>query len=189
MRYLISDFIIDIESINIRLFNKTSTKVIINGDIIGYTEEPNEIINIVKESRKQGLVEIKTSVFWNHKENIIYAFTDGGRYTRPLLNTKCINENIKNGIDNNKLSWDDLLINIKNNLVEPIIEYIDPYESNNIILSTRVEEINETHTHSEIHPSLILGSFHLVFLSLIIISHQEIHINLLWENNLLVFIL
>ena len=37
----------------IRLFNKTSTKVIINGDIIGYTEEPNEIINIVKESRKQ----------------------------------------------------------------------------------------------------------------------------------------
>ena len=157
LRYLISDFIIDIENIDIRLFNKTSTKVIINGDIIGYTEEPNEIINIVKESRKQGLVEIKTSIFWNHKENIIYAFTDGGRLTRPLLNTKCINENIKNGIDNNKLLWDDLLINIKNNLVEPILEYIDPYESNNIILSTRVEEINESHTHSEIHPSLILG--------------------------------
>jgi len=160
LRFLIDEFIIPLDSVNIYTFNKNGCKVLINGDFIGYTTFGNDITKISRESRKQGILDIKTSVYWDNYNNIIYLFTDGGRPTRPLLNVSCEdlkNEKINNLLKENKISWDDLISSVKENGFDPPIEYIDPYESNNIILSTFIKDINEDHTHSEIHPSLILG--------------------------------
>ena len=41
------------------------------------------------------------------------------------------------------------------------MEYIDPYETTNILIATYLNDINkrkENYTHCEIHPSLILGA-------------------------------
>ena len=55
------------------------------------------------------------------------------------------------------------------------IEYIDPHESNNSIISTSIEDIhkNKKYTHCEIHPSLILGALASCIPFLIIIKHLE----------------
>ena len=65
------------------------------------------------------------------------------------------------------------------------IEYLDPHESSNSLISVNMEEFNniqKNYTHSEIHPSLILGVLPHVFHFHIIIKLQEIHINQQWGN-------
>jgi len=162
LRFLIDEFIIRIDEIDIYSFNKNTTKVIINGDLVGYTNSADDVTKICRDSRKEGILDIKTSVYWDNFNNIIYLFTDGGRPIRPLLNTRMDDINTNNQKINDLLKrkcigWDDLVSKVKDNGFEPPIVYIDSYESNNTIISTYIEDLEHHHTHSEIHPSLILG--------------------------------
>ena len=57
------------------------------------------------------------------------------------------------------MSEKDLISDIESKGVN-CIEYIDPYETNNCIISMNYDDLekNENYTHLEIHPSLILGA-------------------------------
>jgi DNA-directed RNA polymerase II subunit RPB2 len=86
--------------------------------------------------------------------------------TRPLLkvnnNNILVGEDILNKIEDNELSWDDLLNATKT--PESIIEYIDPEEQSMSLIAMNVGYLIDNtllklnkYTHCEIHPSTMFG--------------------------------
>ncbi|MBD23482.1 MAG: hypothetical protein CMG46_00540 [Candidatus Marinimicrobia bacterium] len=164
VKHYIDQYITSFKDINIYSFNKLDAcKVFVNGNWIGFTKEPNELVSSVKEFRENGLINIHTSIYCDTMNYIIYIFTDGGRPIRPLLVIKdgvsLFNKEIEKMIHNKKYNWESLTTKVHSNNGF-CIEYIDPYETNSCIISVNVNEItkDKNYTHAEIHPSLILGA-------------------------------
>ena len=162
IRELIKQYILGFKDFNIYKMNKNDfIKVFINGEWIGFTSEHRNLMNDFKYYRNMGKIHIHSSIYMNNNNRYIFIFTDGGRVIRPLLkvkNNKLIyNEYHKNKILNKEYKWRDLIISIHKNKLSPI-EYIDIYESQNILCATYPGKISDKkYSHSEIHPSLILG--------------------------------
>jgi len=148
------------------LFNKV--KVFINGAWIGITENPLELYLMLKDKKYKGIINIYTSIVFDYKMMEIRVCNDSGRLTRPLLKVKnnniLITSNIINKLNEEEMTWDELLIN--NNDTESILEYIDPEEQSFALIATNPRELalksKEPHniykyTHCEIHPSTMFG--------------------------------
>ena len=142
-------------------------KVFINGAWVGISDEPVELYNQLKEKKYCGIINIYTSILFDYKKNEIRVCNDSGRLTRPVLRVKnnilLIKKSVIDGINNNTLTWDDLLTNCK--MEDSLIEYIDPVEQagsmiamkpTDIILAQEQDKICRF-THCEIHPSTIFG--------------------------------
>ena len=160
VRKLLDKYIIKLKDINIFTFNKREyVKVFINGEYIGFSDKPDTIVKLFKMKRSEGIIHIHTSIYWNINENFIQIWSDEGRLIRPLLKVSggelLYNNKINSKLKNKEYKYIDLISSIKE---EPCIEYIDPYETNNILISTYLRDIGLKHTHCEIHPSLILGA-------------------------------
>jgi len=122
------------------------TMMLVNGVIIGFTNNPVSIHEKLRVAKKQFQLHPHTSVVWNIKDNAICIESDGGRFVRPLFRvTKGIMERPKHK-PNNWHGW-----------VSDCIEYVDPSETEVIRVAMTPDEITERHTHCEIHPALILG--------------------------------
>ena len=140
-------------------------KVFINGCWVGNTEMPMELYNDMKEKKYRGIINIYTSIIFNYKNMEIYICNDAGRMTRPLLRVKdgkaLITREIIKQLENNELSWNDMLSNCK--LAESVIEYIDPCEQNYAMIALKskgsyvLDNMRVNYTHCEIHPSTIFG--------------------------------
>ena len=162
IKLLINPYIIHFKDIDVYSFNKSEyIKCFINGYFIGYTSQINELITDFKDKREKGIIHIHTSIFWNSQENYLQIWSDEGRPIRPLLrvnNHKLLyNDDISKQLKTNTMRFNDLLITT--NTHNSVIEYIDPYETNNILISTYTKDINNcNYSHCEIHPSLILGA-------------------------------
>lgn len=169
--------IIKLEEINANEIYKY-TNVMVNGNWIGVHNKPNVLTNLLKNLRRQGIINIYTSVSWKIKDNVIEILTDKGRLCRPLYiikdNKFLINNEIINKLKDNKLEWCDLLKGQSNdtncNIEESddigVIEYIDSNEADTSMISMSVDDINKNnknndsyydYTHCEIHPSMIFG--------------------------------
>ena len=164
LRYYIKEFITTFERIDIYTFNKLScVRVFVNGDWIGFTVNPKELVNMVKMKRKDGCVNIHTSINWNIREQYIYIFSDSGRPLRPLILVEdgkiLFNSKIHERLHNGKTNWLDMISTLTGD-TNYCIEYIDPHETNNCIISmnTTDDHCEKRSTHCEIHPSLILGA-------------------------------
>ena len=158
VRYIVNDHIIKFNKIDDYTFNKSKhTKVFINGDWIGYSLKPDILMKTLQHNRDNGIINLYTSFYWKVLEMSIFIFTDAGRPIRPVLKIKDNYPIISKYTDKLKqITWNDLLSNSLQ-LPEKCIDYIDPHEINNLILSTNTDEIKDNSTHCEIHPSLILG--------------------------------
>lgn len=140
-------------------------KVFINGCWVGNTETPMELYNDMKEKKYRGIINIYTSIIFDYKNMEIYICNDAGRMTRPLLRVKdgkaLITREIIKQLENNELSWNDMLSNCK--LAESVIEYIDPCEQNYAMIALKskgsyvLDNMRVNYTHCEIHPSTIFG--------------------------------
>jgi len=140
-------------------------KVFINGCWVGNTETPMELYNDMKEKKYRGIINIYTSIIFDYKNMEIYICNDAGRMTRPLLRVKdgkaLITRDIIKQLENNELSWNDMLSNCK--LTESVIEYIDPCEQNYAMIALKskgsyvLDNMRVNYTHCEIHPSTIFG--------------------------------
>ena len=142
-------------------------KIFVNGDLFGVHNNPNELVQKLKLYRRQGKINIYISISWNIEDNEVYILTDGCRPCRPLLivkdNKLVITDKIIENIKNNKLSWDDLLIDENGN---SCIEYLDVNEENTCMISLSKKKLDENnknnekyyeYTHCEIDPTLIVG--------------------------------
>ncbi len=139
-------------------YNKV--KVILNGNWIGISNDPENLFIDLKNKKITGVINIYTSIIFNYKDKEIKICNDAGRLVRPLFivknNKLLLTDTIIDDIIKKKLKWDDLLYNSN-----PVIEYIDAQEQNNSMICINYSNLNSSsnykYTHCEIHPSTIFG--------------------------------
>ena len=61
-----------------------STKVFVNGNWIGIIDEPQQLVNLLKLYRRNGIIPIFTSLSFDIERNEVNIYTDSGRLTRPI---------------------------------------------------------------------------------------------------------
>ena len=163
VRHYIQKYIQSFETIDIYTFNKMEyVKVLINGDWIGFTDNPDTLVKDIKIKRKEGLIHHHISIYWDVMTYCIYIYSDGGRPIRPLLvveeNQLLFDSKINEMLNQSKVKW----INLVNKSISNdtyCIDYVDPYETNNTIICMDMNNIEKNkYTHCAIHPSLILGA-------------------------------
>uniref|UniRef100_A0A6C0AJ07 DNA-directed RNA polymerase n=1 Tax=viral metagenome TaxID=1070528 RepID=A0A6C0AJ07_9ZZZZ len=122
------------------------TMIILNGVVMGYTKTPSDIHTALRRGKQGFKLHPHTGISWNIYQQILNIETDGGRFVRPLFR-------VENGAilprPEKSEEWTDW--------VRACIEYIDPAETEVIKIAMVPGEIGATHTHCEIHPTLVLG--------------------------------
>ena len=130
------------------------TKIYINGELLGYCENPVEFTQEMREKRRNGEVSYEMNITYYEDNEEIYIFNDPGRARRPLIIVKegvpLLREEHLNKVANGKLKWDDLIS-------KGLVEYLDAEEEENSYIAKSLAEINEDHTHLEIDPATMLG--------------------------------
>ncbi|WP_405296090.1 DNA-directed RNA polymerase subunit B [Methanobrevibacter sp.] len=130
------------------------TKIYINGELLGYCDDPVNFTNEMREKRRNGEVSYEMNITFYEDNNEIYIFNDPGRARRPLIIVKegepLLKEEHLSKIANGKLKWDDLI-------EMGLVEYLDAEEEENSYISMSLAELNEDHTHLEIDPATMLG--------------------------------
>ena len=178
IQYLLETFkVISLDKINPMEVND-KTKILLNGNWIFVTDEPNNIVNKLVELRREGIVNIFVSISWDIVPNIIYIHTEAGRCMRPLY---ILNDNkfkitpthiefLKKNIFswNNLISANSIIRNIDTNKMkktESVIEYLDVQEEDFCMISVSGHKLKKvdkkniqySYSHCEIHPSLQMG--------------------------------
>ena len=158
VKYILNKFIITPSEIDIFKFNKSEHIVVfINGELMGYVNDPMKTMNTLKDNRSNGNISIYTSFELDIMNQVLSIYTDGGRCIRPLFkvtNDELVINNYLNSIKD--LKWNSLVTNVLE-LKEQCIEYIDIHEINSSLLANKDGNLTGK-THCEIHPSLILGA-------------------------------
>lgn len=147
---------------------QTRVKVFINGAWVGLAKDPIELFNDLKHKKSMGVLNIYVSIVFNPADLEIKICNDAGRLMRPLLRVKnnrlVITQEHFDGISSGKLTWEDMLINIK--VETTAIEYIDSAEQNNSLIAMNPNDLDDSnrklgeikrYTHCELHPSTIFG--------------------------------
>jgi DNA-directed RNA polymerase subunit B len=133
-------------------------KVFVDGNIIGYCSNPQDMVKSFREKRRSG--EISTEVNVTHfskaqtESEEVHTNCDEGRVRRPLII-------VENGVPKlqskhlekialGEWTWEDV---VKNGLVE----YLDASEEENAYVAVSMDKITPEHSHSEIATFTILG--------------------------------
>ena len=95
-----------------------SSKIFINGRWIGIIDTPLETVDKIKLFRRNGIIPPYTSVSFDYRKNEIRIFTDSGRLIRPIYyidktNTSSERKNIKQLIESNNFSWEQIVSGFK----------------------------------------------------------------------------
>jgi DNA-directed RNA polymerase subunit B'/DNA-directed RNA polymerase subunit B len=132
----------------------SKTKIYINGELLGYCDNPAEFTQEMREKRRNGEISHEMNITYYEDNDEIYIFNDPGRARRPLIIVKdgvpLLKEEHLNKVANGKLKWDDLINN-------GLVEYLDAEEEENSYIAMSLAELNEEHTHLEIDPATMLG--------------------------------
>ena len=163
----------------------------INGEWIGFTNNGFKLIEFLKNKRLHGVIHKHVGLAYNRLYNELRICTDGGRLIRPLLRVKnnqlLITREILNKINLMPTNLKDRINTFNQLLIEhpEIVEYVDPEESENILVAMYVSEVHEQYekmnmpikapqargdnvnrfintykryTHCEFHPMMQLGT-------------------------------
>ena len=163
-----------------------SVPVYMNGGIVGYTQRPLALVEVLRLMKWTGCLPAFASVGFSIEKRRLFLYLDEGRPLRPLIHLDA-NGKIPEKIDRLE-RWRDLVLGTfqptidrginttgfldplasKANpsleeykaLLSPftgVIEYVDPYTHNETYIATFPDYINDKTSHLEIHPSTILG--------------------------------
>jgi len=96
--------------------------------------EPVEVLMLLKQYRRIGLIPIYTSISWIISDNIIYIYTDSGRICRPTFyitddnKASYRNENILKRLIENNFNYNDLLVGFNEIKIDKSIDnFINNY--------------------------------------------------------------
>lgn len=110
------------------------TKVFINGDWIGVHEHPDKLVNLLRNMRRNGLINVYTSIAWRIQDMEIHLYTDGGRGCYPIYIVKnnrllLTPEHIE-GVRNGKYKWINMISGFKNKKTpfDYFQNFLDPAE-------------------------------------------------------------
>jgi DNA-directed RNA polymerase II subunit RPB2 len=140
-----------------------TTRVVVNGDIMGIHREPDVLFAELKNLKRSGCINIYTSIVWNVIENEICVNTEGGRCIRPLFQVGQDRKvNLTRELVAHDMSWQDIMVKHTD-----LIEFLDVEESNTTMIAMQYKDLvkikDDIHypvryTHIEMHPSLMLGA-------------------------------
>ncbi len=130
-------------------------EVYLNGRLIGIHEEPEKLVNTIRQMRRKGLLSHEINIAYFQHRNEIRINCDGGRLRRPVLivengRLKLTPEHIEK-LKKGELKWSDLV-------KEGVIEYLDADEEENAKICVDPSQDLTQCTHVEIIPSIILGA-------------------------------
>lgn len=134
------------------LLNKT--RVFLNGELLGYHDNPEELVSNVKQMRRASTIPIQVNVTYYPNTHEIIINSDAGRARRPVVivenGKSLLTEEHIELLKNRETDFDDLVR-------MGLIEYLDAEEEENCFVAVNEADITQEHTHLEIDPSLILG--------------------------------
>ena len=175
-----------LEECTIEYISKT-TKIFLNGRWVGVTSDPLEIVALMKLHRRNNLIDIYTSIYFDYQKNEILICTDAGRPTRPLFymfnnELSFERDTVMEKYDKNDITWNQLIYGFGNKTSalergckitfteatiesllknSSVLEYIDTQEGEGMLLANsqwvRDQYLEKKVSHCEIHPSLILS--------------------------------
>lgn len=132
------------------------SKVFLNGKLIGYHRDGEELARELRRLRRSGEVSSEVNVAHIRRGGIdeVIINTDPGRIRRPLIviengKPKLTKEHVEL-LKEGKLSFDDLV-------KQGVIEYLDPDEEENAYIALHPSDVTSEHTHLEIWIPAILG--------------------------------
>ncbi|MDG6244490.1 MAG: DNA-directed RNA polymerase subunit B [Methanolobus sp.] len=129
-------------------------KVFLNGELIGSHTDPAELVENVREQRRNGIISDQVNVTYHEDIHEVLINTDMGRARRPLFIVKdgesLVTEEEEKMLAEGKLSYDEVIKNGK-------IEYLDSEEEENAFIGLYRSHLTPKHTHMEINPGLMLG--------------------------------
>ena len=130
-----------------------STKIFVNGSWIGVYNDPEELVKSFREDRRNGNINHYINVRWNIELQEIHFATDAGRLTRMLYY-------VENGKSSNRehehKTWRDYIRGSEKGGAS-LLEYIDTLEAEGSYIAMYEKDIDRTHTHVEVHPSLMFS--------------------------------
>ena len=163
------------------LGNHNNVYVQVNGDIIGYHNNPEELYSTLKHYKRSGIIYPMTSIVWNIIHRYISISTEAGRMYRPLLIVDYDKTKNKSELRINRIlreknitwneyikdkSFDYFICPMTDDNQEGFIEYLDCNEINYAMIAMSLVELDKgmkgsayppRYTNCEIHPSLING--------------------------------
>ena len=149
--------IMDLEDVHPFNFNKY-VKVLLNGEWLGMTDNPYNLVNKLRNMRRIGKLEKTVSVVFDTYLKELKLYCDGGRLYRPLLrvdnNKILLTKKIINELDlesNNKSKlrkWNDLL-----QKYPEIIEYVDIEESDGLMIAMYTKDVHKMESIMNTPPS------------------------------------
>ncbi len=130
-------------------------RVFVNGDLIGFTTDPERFVNDVRRLRRHGEISTQLNIAYYGDRRDIIINSDRGRARRPLIIVEngrpLLTESHIEKLRNGELRFDDLV-------KEGLIEYLDAEEEENALIAINEEDLRSgEYTHLEVDPSMILG--------------------------------
>lgn len=131
-----------------------SAKVYLDGRLIGFHDNPVELVEKFKASRRKGKIDSLINVGYKEDTNEILINTSGGRIQRPLIVLKdgkpVMTKKHMDDVRSGKTTFDDLV-------KDGVIEYVDADEEDNILVATNQDKITSEHTHMEIDSAVLFS--------------------------------
>jgi DNA-directed RNA polymerase subunit B len=110
----------------------TGAKVYVNGDLVGYIENPRVLVSEVRAGRRQGLLSNEINIRYDEEMGEVIINCDEGRLRRPLLVVQegrtVITRKHLEDIREGKVKWADLLR-------EGVMEWIDAEEEEDSLVA------------------------------------------------------
>jgi hypothetical protein len=82
-----------------------NTKVLVNGNWIGVIQDVLPVLKQIYLYRRNGIIPVHTSVYFDRADNIIYIYTDSGRLTRPVFYIDSVLTEDNNDISYTQISY------------------------------------------------------------------------------------
>ncbi len=143
----------------------SGVRIFLNGAWIGVfeTHTAKAAIDDLRNAKRAGIIHNHTGIVWKIPMKELWITTEAGRLLRPLLYAPALREVSADPAlveeVNNINDWNKLLL-WETPSGKNLIEYVDSGESDGIYIGMSIEKTLEDKqtTHSEIHPSILLGS-------------------------------
>jgi DNA-directed RNA polymerase II subunit RPB2 len=143
-----------------------STPVMVNGRIVGSHPDAAALVKHLRELKRQGVINVFTSVVLDVRGQMVVVNTEGGRFVRPLLVVDGSRQRLALTLEDvlelraGRKRWWQLVFEGK-------MEYLDVPEMNVSMVAMRFEDLCKgargvlrafAYTHMEIDPACIMGA-------------------------------
>ncbi|KFD58645.1 RNA polymerase Rpb2, domain 4 [Trichuris suis] len=128
--------------------------VLVNGDVVGATVRPKEIVEDVRSFRQHGCVYKFVSAFLHEPHRCVYFSTDAGRVCKPYVlianGQPTVQQEHLDEPARGERTFEDFFS-------QSFIEYLHVNERNTVQIAVREKDITKKATHLEIDPLTVLG--------------------------------